>query len=764
MTLENYEDITEILFSSVQNIKDHKVVKSEYFNLLEGTRAVEVDNAKLDTGMINLKEEDLAFDPSSPQSVDAVIATTDYLLCQLMSWLNNSSLPVTVLSCRYVQTILQNYSMQPHDSKSLYGCTLHDSRIESSSTAIKTTSSSKESILVHLVLRAYLIGLTKFIGFCINVGLNILYEEEDLTTRRMDLDFLSEIPTVLVVKELNEAISWLEIQSDEKEKMQELKQRLQIVSKMNQIEDLLNTSTSIFELRDFAILNLEFLLEAITLVDNIAKLDKYSEHVPKGSFSKFAQLDLNNKSIPADLYTLEPSMCFNSFKNMFSDLYKILKQTENTYNIHQFQCLLEHEVSNNMTPDFNVFVRGLYQLFLIRDNKSIVGSKESTMTLTNRLLESFTTMDSSIFQIDNWPVKEAEKQNLLSQFDQLMMDLESIVYHTVSSTTNNRCRQRQLMSRSLLVWDTLQVSAENFEIYLWETHKIGDEINNVPTLPISSFVYYNKLVSMIDISLRGFELDLYKDFEVCQIYWYVSYLSQLVFEHLIGRVNNQIELKINYINSGMTKKIKKLKAGTKKQQLKELQNFKQENVLPKLQKIQNYNQGYLAVVHEALFKLSDATKLFLIILHLLKIFDLLKGPKLNLTSMEFLYNLRMKPFSSIGVPNLPTFDQYKKCIELRDVTSAKIKHIILICTTELKNAQQLYEKVLNFVKSNESQFIGEGVKSWCNNMISVCQLHLSEVKKLEELVELGDFDSTRYKVKLSPGPDKYFPQINVVEK
>ena len=102
-------DITKEIFASLESITNNKVVKSPYFELLEGTRALEVLNPRLDTGLIELTPEEITFDCSKPQEVNVIINIQTKLLSNLVNWLESNSLPVTVLSCRYVQTLLVNY-------------------------------------------------------------------------------------------------------------------------------------------------------------------------------------------------------------------------------------------------------------------------------------------------------------------------------------------------------------------------------------------------------------------------------------------------------------------------------------------------------------------------------------------------------------------------------------------------------------------------------------------------------------------------------
>lgn len=778
---DNYVDITDLLFASVKSIENHQVVKSKYFDLLEGTRAVETDNIRLDTGMLRyeLSEEELAFDPSLPISVKSIIAVMDKLYSLLMSWLNNSSLPVTILSCRYIQTVLQNYTASV--TKSIDICSLSDPRIKTE----RKNGNDFEEFLSEKVLRAFILGLCKYVGFVLGVGTSILYEEEDLTTRNMDLDFLSQLDKKSVLEEIRLAIFLINDKKDSAANLIDLDNliyRLEILHKMNEIESILRLSFEIEQTTYSIKPTIAFLDEAVYILQTqIKSLSNYRSYIPPGAFSKFVQLDLNNKSITTELYELDTAESFNNLVNMFSQLNESLLKSFEISNYYQFQNFIQYEITNNMNSTFNVFVRGLFQLFLIRDNKAIMGSTrgENILTVTQKMMDNLNTIDSQIFDINSWPdLKEPIKQDILNKFDQLLNDLESISYHTLSNSTNNRCRQRQLMSRGLLVWDTLQVALENFELEVWENFRIGDELegNNQPSLPISSYIYYNKLQLMIDILFRGFELDLYKIFEAPQIYWYISYLSQLALELLQGRIRHQLELKVQYLTIGLSKKIKKLKAGDKKEKMKRLQQEKLTHVVPKVNLTIQYNENYLSKLFEGYFRLTDAIKIYFSLLHFAKAIDLLKGPpKLKYTSLENIYNLRMKPFSSIGVPSLPTFEHYKSAIEIDETnaTKEKVRKIYSHCLDQFNEAKNIFRDLLEFIENKKfsGYFFLEGCsgnEEWVKALKKTCIHYLVEVKKLGKMLDednsAASTDKKKYDLELENGFHIYFPKITVRER
>lgn len=322
LNLDEYVDITGEFFESVRTIRDNKVVQSPLFNLLEGTRAVEIGNKKLDTGLIPLSEIDYNFDTSCPKDADKVIAIINGLVRLYTSWLNNSSLPVTVLSCRYVQILLENYQ------GSLNDCTFENKRLP------KQTKHDKDTVewkLVHKVLNSFILGLVKFVGISLQIAFNTLYEEEDLTTRNLDLDFLTDISPEFISKRINDSIHWLNQDSGiQNQKKEILCEYLELVNRMLDIQLILSIAVPIFEKDDKKNIKneIQFLQLGLQNIKRLSQVDFEGFQLPPGSFSKFVQFDSNNRSIPADLYMATNDECFQNLQkclNLFITM--LLNQT-----------------------------------------------------------------------------------------------------------------------------------------------------------------------------------------------------------------------------------------------------------------------------------------------------------------------------------------------------------------------------------------------------------------------------------------------------
>ena len=751
-------DVTEVLFNSLAQITDNKVVSHKLYELFEGTRAVEVGYDKLDTYMIRdtLTELEIHFDVTKEQLLEAVLGIMDKLVCLSMSWLSNSSLPITVLSCRYVQSILQNHLDGGVGIDPIDFCRFTNAKSKPTGNCSHNKNANYKN--VHVYLRAFIIVLSKFIDLCITLCTGFLYDEEDFTSRALDFSFLRQVPNEDVWGLLQEV-------KNESNLNVELQKRFEFVELLFKMNDLLaNSRIQVFQSptnpKFFDLLN-----ESEAIITKLqSSFFKYESSIPEGAFSKFVQMDLSNSSIPADLTMLDASDCIMKYRCLFKDLENLLHLSTKISNCYQMDCFLKYEVGAKAQL-FNVFVRAFFLSVFLRDNVHLYESAVTVKDVMKMEIDALCGRDSTIFQPDTWSVNVTTKQEIEVEFDELFHNIETSIFHKLTRPTNNRCRQRQLANKCLLIWDTLQVSTESLEMKLWSNYKIGDEIvDQEPGLPLSSYIYFNKLEEMIGILLRGFELDLYKYFEFCQIYWYVAYLSKLVLDHLKNRVQAQIRGRIHAATVGLAKKVKKLKAGEKKQQLKELQKYKQEVIVPQLNQCLLYNENYLTAKYTALNKLCDGIKYYMVLLDCVGLLKRFSGKKPILASMEAIYNLRMKPFSTIGVPSLPTYEQYRASIQFPNATKEKLLLLFLMSCSHFKQAKEMYNDIGRFVCENGNLFLGEEVELWFQKLGDVCDGYLKESCTLERLIRSGD--SQGYIVDFSNVEDGhvYFPRVKIVKK
>ncbi|CAH6721325.1 N-alpha-acetyltransferase 35, NatC auxiliary subunit [[Candida] jaroonii] len=684
--MEGFIDITSEIFDSVNQIANNKVVQSPLFDLLEGARAIEVSNKKLDTGLIELTEEELNFNCYGKVNIKQCIGILNKLLRSLMSWLDHSSIPVTLLSCRYVQEVVEQY-------------------LKTS----KMTEFGDDGF--SRILSSAVNGVVKFIGIMITVGNTVLYEEEDITTRALDMNFLNEILIDEVIENLERSIKITNdlVSADDSHKLI-LTHQLKLILSIVQSPILFNLQIELFQGNPYEFFNI-ILENAIDTVKYLNKInfEEFEKEVPVGCFSKYCQKKLNNHNIPGELYMISQESTMKNLEDIFQQLKSILIKSTSLKNIACLENWLDYDVQLQINK-YHVITRGFLQLYLIRDDQSILGSPTFKLSHLSLELMNNCTLANTVYSSRNWNININDCKKLDEDYNKILNDLDIIAYQLIIIKCNNRCRQRQLINKNLILLDSLQVNCENFEISNYNQFKINDKLSDTEelSLPLTSFVYFKKLQLMIDFLLLGIELELYNLVEIYSIYWYSNYLLKHLLNHFSTRIITFNNNKLVRLNN----KRKKLKNASQKIQI----DMKRQQLIDVIK----HNQQQLAH-YQLLYRLTDNVTKILRNHHIEGRANFSEVPKDFLINFEKMFRLRFKPFESIGVPKSLTFDEY--LISLKEPVSldAVIK--------DLESIKQDY-KFEGVENQNQLEWMRSLVKSSLMYL-----LHLNSDQELRSLTE-----------------------------
>lgn len=630
---EQMVDITDVLRRKAREVANDAVVKSPQFSLFQGTQALEINNKRLDSGIIELSVEEEEFDVLCKRSLQEVLATSDAIFRNVFIWLQNSSLSVTVFSCRYVEELLVIYNKDAN--KGISSCRFG---------TVENVSLDPELLLVHKVLRSVVLGALHLVRLCLTLGQSgVVYEEEDINTQTMNLNVITMVESNDILKELNDSVDFLKSKyADSKDS-----EILQLI---------LKTLVQLINLPQFIALKVPKLTDCSTppqspamvsslaaLVDSLVTHVDYLNSLPQipGCFSMGIQKRLDNRLPSRDLIPLK-SEDYSSLKVLVDDLQRIWAISNRLTS----QDVVNHAL-NFANTHHHVISRAIYALFLVRDDATVFGVEKVSDFLNEEMLR-FSCWDSEYINTSNEIVKQ--------KVAELTHQISSVALEWLSVMNQNPCRQRQHFSRLITVFDTLEYNSENFERNLKEVFQVNEEFEYngelVLALPITSWVCYVKMDIMLHVVLRGFELELYQTWEFHQMYWYVNYLVDNILL-ILDRVIEYNRSKIYKIQQ-MKNQLKK-KKGDQKLRYKE-KMMKRQAQIPSLQlfvdtlnkKIVQYKiiQG-LAVLQS--IQLQKYIKS-----------GILKTPDFPFVqNEEILYKLRMKPFASVGVPSLPPYSHYQ---------------------------------------------------------------------------------------------------------
>jgi hypothetical protein len=175
----------------------------------------------------------------------------------------------------------------------------------------------------------------------------------------------------------------------------------------------------------------------------------------------------------------------------------------------------------------------------------------------------------------------------------------------------------------------------------------------------------------------GFELEVYQPDELCGMYWYLNYLAKCRLQH--------------------TQRIKTF-AVRRVEECRKRRDEGAAEAEKQLQRALNYVR--LSLLDAAVtWELSDALSCIYIVLLRLK---LIKTPPRPYSNDELRYELRMKPFAPIGLPELPTFKEFTTGTEQLNMN---IDDLLEYCDKALAGAKRGFE-TLSKLPADEAFSVG----------------------------------------------------------
>jgi N-alpha-acetyltransferase 35, NatC auxiliary subunit len=186
-------------------------------------------------------------------------------------------------------------------------------------------------------------------------------------------------------------------------------------------------------------------------------------------------------------------------------------------------------------------------------------------------------------------------------------------------------------------WENVQIDAEEIDqllqIQLEErplSYGASAASEPVYSLPLSSWAYLYKLRLMEWIVQLGFELQIYQPDELAGMYWYLSYLAKRRASH-VERIK---AFTVRALNDARAR---------------------QQPLAASREAAFTRSLGYLRTTMldaAVTWELADALScLYAVLLRL----GLIAAPPRPYSTDELRYEIRMRPFASVGLPELPPF-------------------------------------------------------------------------------------------------------------
>ncbi|KAE8393159.1 amino-acid N-acetyltransferase subunit Mak10 [Aspergillus alliaceus] len=618
-------NITDDFTQAASKLRTGQLVKDEYFTLFEAVGALEIMDSKMDSGYLGPGPSDAQaleddYDTTRELAPEQVIGIMDELLCHEMAWHMGHPLSQTLFTSLYLDKLLWPIPKTIEEA--------HFRRPDSPTNEV-------EPGMVHLVLRAYCLALIKCCDFVHGrVTSEYFYEEEDFVTQLYNRSLLSQFDHEYFRNLLDRAISWIDGQGNsvdgkikEAIKCRLLFRREFLLSLDQDINVLESRSTSHFS---------SCLLQLSPIADSLS----LGRPVPE-AFSWKVQRKLASTVPPRPMVNISFEDALAHLKRVCQDAIDLVEVLDycGPYNLKvAVWTLLSRK------PQPSVYIRSLLQS-MIMNNVTVLGAVPVKQFLYDELAETVLPF-SALLQAnkDETEVPSDPRFQIASHMDAFVKRFAQPFVDTFRSACLNRCRIRRTVCHTIVDWDNLQMEAEDLDEQL-------RTLNNEPPLmlqngdatysyPLSSWAYHQKLNQFRLILQLGFELSIYSPEELPGMYWYLSHICSTHLGHI--------------------DRIRTFTVATAKRNLTALAG-KKRDAAERHASLQNTLR-----LLERLTTQIVAVDAFAISLHALYV--LLARHEVLPTasaaqaysSEQLRYELRMKPFLPITLPELVPFEEYHR--------------------------------------------------------------------------------------------------------
>ncbi|KAL4944560.1 hypothetical protein BDV06DRAFT_220186 [Aspergillus oleicola] len=608
-------DITEQFIRAASKLKTGKLVKDEYFTLFEAVGALEIMDSKMDSGYLGPDEKGQGleddYDVMRDLAPEEVVWIMDELLCHEMAWHMGHPLSQTLFTSIYIDKLLWPTPQNYNDAHFGRGELLKGKNLPE---------------LVHHVLRAYCLGLVKCCDLVhARVISEFYYEEEDFSTQLYNRSLLPHLEHQPLLDLLSRAISWI----DEQDAM-DAAVKSAIRTRLEFRKDFFSAlQQDILIVQTRSVVKFE---SCLTTLPALKESNQVSRPVPE-SFSWKIQRKLASTVPPRPMVRISLEDALAHLKRLFQD------------GIHLNQILDYRGPSNlkvavwtllSRKPQPSVYIRSLVQT-AIKNNTAVLGDTSVKVFLRDEI--SVMVLPLSILldpSLEESEVPSDPRFQIAQLMDGFFRRFSQPFVDTFRSACLNRCRIRRTVCHTLVDWDNLQMEAEDLDEELRTLSEEPPlELPNGDTTysyPLSSWAYHQKLIQFRLILQLGFELSIYAPEELAGMYWYLSHICSTHLGH-IDRIRTFILSAAQRSRLSLTKR----------------------SILRKSFHLSD--RLTMQIVAVDAFAISLHALYVLLSRH--KILPAAAAPHAY-SNDRFRYELRMKPFLNITLPELVPYEEYHR--------------------------------------------------------------------------------------------------------
>ncbi|KAI9815701.1 MAG: hypothetical protein M1827_002097 [Pycnora praestabilis] len=593
---------------------------------------------------------------------EEVLGIMDQLLCHEMAWHKGHPLSQTLFTSLYIDKLLWPEPMKLESAHFGDG-----------------GAPTKDWPLLHLILRAYCLGLIKSCDFVLRrIGMENCYEEEDFVTHHYNRKLLTDFPEPEITRQLDQALDWLngEEHSVGEEVKAALRCRLDfrksfLTAMAKDIDVIEDRSNPMWD-------------RCTALLPSIEESSPLGKPVDE-SFSVKVQRKLASTVPPRPIVNI-------TFDDASKHLKRLCQDGKDLIQVLDYQgvknVLTYVWAFQSRKPQPSVYIRALLQSVLFSEMRFL-----GTMSLKQVLFDDLAEIvlpAGFLLEAHNSEIEVPSdpRFQIAAKMDQFVARAGQSYLDVFRAVCQNRTRTRRTLCHTIEDWDNLQLDVEEIDNelrHLMKEEPIVDiSISSEPifSFPLSSWAYHHKLSQMRWIVQLGFELEIYQPGELGGMYWYLQYLSQIHIHHL-ERIRGFVTRKIS--------RTRKPKLHEKEASAKTL-SFLNFSMLEA-----TAAQGF-----------ADALSCFYTTLTRL---HLLSTPPRPYSTDALRYELRMKPFLSIGLPELFPHEQFRDLVTQVDTSIAQL---LEIADQAVKRARKDYDLLGKMESKTTRSVLCEG--EWKKNV------------------------------------------------
>ncbi|KAF7960005.1 hypothetical protein EAE96_001606 [Botrytis aclada] len=639
-------DITQIFTDAAHQLEVGDLVKDPFFTLFEAVAALEIMDPKMDSGYLapgETMEDD--YDFAQALLPEEVLGIIDQLLCHEMAWHMGHPLAQTIFTSLYIDRIL-------HPSP----LSLNETRFD------RDESCAEDEPLMLQVLRAYCLGLIKTCWYVNNrVRSEHFYEEEDFATHTFHRNLLEGIEydeILLFMKETVELV--LQAQGISEDVKEALSTRLNFRQAFLKTVDTVD-SRSLDVKQSWH--------ETLSFISDLKSSSKLAKPVPQ-SFSVKLQRKLASTVPPRPIVVVGQESAYEHLERMCKDgeIAVDILDYKDSHSLMTFVSLFQAR-----KPQPSVYIRTLLQYYMFAD--MVILGKMSIREVLDDDLASLTLPANQLLDRINDEVEVTHDPRFhMAQRMELFRSRAANTYIDILRTMcQSRCRIRRTLCHTIVDWDNLQLDGEEIDQELREFTKekpfIDKSLSHDPiyAFPLSSWAYYYKLRQMEWIVQLGFELEVYQPDELSGMYFYLNHLCKTRSRHL-ERIRSEV------MRSYSTRRNESQLDPTQKEEFTNAISFINFTMLEVTS-----TYGFA----DALSSLFEA----------LRRLDLIPIPPRPYGNDLMRYEVRMKPFSTIGLPAPLSFESFTYNVTQPNETTLDLLLIAGEATAAAKKGFEILSKL-----------------------------------------------------------------------